>query len=78
MEYETSEFNQETWNNYLMLGFVSPRIAINIMPDPEQQLAFEALRSDLLLSSATTLSTKRWREYSLTVDANYEAIPITE
>jgi hypothetical protein len=52
-----------------MLGFVSAHLPWNIISNLELQRLFKALHSELVLSSASTLSNLCRREYSLTVDA---------
>jgi len=69
MDFETSEFLQDTWNHYLMLGFVSVHIPWNPISILELRRLYRALRDDLVLQSATTVSDICRREYSLTVDA---------
>jgi len=68
-DFETSEFHQDTWNGYLMLGFVSAHIAWNAISNLELQLSYQTLRSAIVLPSATTLSNVCRRERALTVDA---------
>jgi len=74
-DFETSEFHQDTWNRYLMLGFVSAHITWNAISNLELQQLYEALRDDLMLPSATTLSNISRREYALTVDAVLKQLP---
>jgi len=54
--FETSEFHQDTWNRYLMLGFVSAHIPWNAISHLELRRSYKALRDDLVLPFATTLS----------------------
>jgi len=68
-DFETSDFHQDTWNRYLMLGFVSAYIPCNSISNPEIWLSYKVLRDDGVLPSATTLSHICRREYALTVDA---------
>jgi len=68
-DFETSEFHQDMWNRYLMLGFVSADIAGNAISNLELQRSYTALCHDLVLPSTTTLSNRCHREYALTVDA---------
>jgi len=74
-DFETSEFRQDTWNQYLMLGFVLAHIPWNAISNLELRWSYKALRDDLLLPSATTLSNICWREYALTVDAIKKQLP---
>jgi len=76
MEVETSKFHQDTWNHYLMLGFVSEHIPWNAISNLELRRSYKSLRDDLVLPSATTLSNICWREYALTVDAIKKQLPI--
>jgi len=75
-DFETSEFHQDTCNRYLMLGFVSARIPWNTISNLGLRLSYKALRDDLVLPSATTLSSICWREYALTVDAIKKQLPL--
>jgi len=75
-EFETSEFHQDTWNRYLMLGFVSAHIPCNGISNLEFRRSYKALHDDLVLPSATTLSNICWREYALTVDAIKKQLPL--
>jgi len=68
-DFETSEFHQDTWNRYLILGFVSAYIPWNAISHLELPRSYKALRDDLVLPSATTLTNICGREYALTVDA---------
>jgi hypothetical protein len=73
---ETSEFHQDTWNRYLMWGFVSPRIPWNAISNLKLWRSYKALCDDLVLPSATTLSNICRREYALTVDAIKKQLPL--
>jgi len=75
-EFETSEFHQDMWNRYLMLGFVWAHIAWIVISNLELQRSYKALRDDLVQPSATTLSNICRREYALTVDAIKKQLPI--
>jgi len=55
-DFETSEFHQDTWNRYLMLGFVLARIPWNALSNMELGQSYMLLHDDLLLLSATTLT----------------------
>jgi len=68
-DIETSDFLQDRWNRYLMLGFVSAHIPWNAILNLELRRSYKALRDDLMLPSATTLSNICRKEYALTVDA---------
>jgi len=59
-----------------MLGFVSAHIAWNAISNLELQRSYKALRDDLVLPSATTLSNICLREYALTVDAIKKQLPL--
>ena len=61
--------DEDTWNRYLMLGFVSAHIPWNAISNLELRRSYKALCDDLVLPSATTLSNICQREYALTVDA---------
>jgi len=68
-DIQTSEFHQDMWNRYLMLGYVSTHIPCNAISNLKLQRSYKAWRDDLVLPSATTLSNICWREYAVTVDA---------
>jgi len=68
-DVETSAFHQDTCNHYLMLGFVWAHIPWNALSNPELRQSYKALRDDLMLLSATTVSNICRRDYALTVDA---------
>jgi len=68
-DFVTSEFHQDTWNRYVILGFVSAHIRWNAISNLQLQRSYKALRNDLVLPSATTLSNICGRESALTVDA---------
>jgi len=74
--FETAQFHQDTWNRYLMLGFVSAHIPWNAISNLELQQSYKALRDDLVLLSATTLSNMCRREYALTVHAIKQQLPL--
>ena len=59
-----------------MLGFVSAHIAWNAISNFELRRSYKALCDDLVLPSATTLSTICRREYALTVDAIKKQLPL--
>jgi len=52
-----------------MLGFVLAQIPWNAISNLELWRAYTALRSKLVLPSASTLRNSCWRKYTLTVDA---------
>ena len=58
-----------------MLGFVSAHIPWNAISNLELRRSYNALRSELVLLSASTLSNICRREYSLTVDAIKKQLP---
>jgi len=59
-----------------MLGFVSALIPWNSISNLELRRSYKALRDDLVLLSATTLSNICRREYALTVDAIKKQLPL--
>jgi len=59
-----------------MLGFVSAHIPWNAISNLKLRQSYKAVRDDLVLPSATTLSNICWREYALTVDAIKKQLPI--
>jgi hypothetical protein len=74
-DFETSVFHQDSWNRYLMLGFVSAHIPWNAISNLDLRRSDQALREDLVLPSATTLSNFCRRDYALTVDAIKKQLP---
>jgi len=54
--FETSKFHHEMWNGYLILGSVSAHIAWNAKSSLDLRRSYKALRDDLVLQSAITLS----------------------
>jgi len=68
-DFETSEFHQDTWNCYLMLGFVLVHIPWNTISNGELRQLYKALRDDLLLQSTAPLCNICRREYALSMDA---------
>jgi hypothetical protein len=75
-DFETSEFHQDTWNRYLMLGLVSAHSPWNAISNLELRRSYKALHDDLVLPSPTTLSNICQREYALTVDAIKKQLPL--
>jgi len=61
-DFQTSEFHQDTWNLYFMLGFVSAHIPWNAITNLELRQSAKALRDDLVPPLATTLSNICQRE----------------
>ena len=59
-----------------MLGFVSAHIPWNAISNLELRRSYKALRDDLVLPSAPTLSNICRREYALTVDAIKKQLPL--
>jgi len=58
-----------------MLGLVSAHIPCNVIPNLKLWRSYNALRSELVLASASTLSNICWREFTLTVDAIKKQLP---
>jgi hypothetical protein len=59
-----------------MLGLVSAHIPWNAISNLDLRLSYKALRDDLVLLSATTLSNICQREYALTVDDIKKQLPV--
>jgi len=74
-DYQSSEFHQDTWNRYLMSGFVSDYITWNAISNLELRQTYRASHCDLVLPSATTLSNICQTEYALTVYAIKKELP---
>jgi len=68
-DLEDSQFHQDTWNQYLMLGFVSGHISWSAISNLELWWSYMALQDDQVMPSATTLSNICRREYAICVDA---------
>jgi len=77
-DFGTSEFHQDTWNRYLMWGFVSAHNPWNTISNLELRWSYEALRDAVVLPSATTLSNICRRESALTVEAIKKQLPIQD
>jgi hypothetical protein len=60
-----------------MLGFVFAYIPRNAISNLEQRWSYNALRSELVLPSTSTLSNICWTEFTLTVDAIEKQLPST-
>jgi len=58
-----------------MLGYVSTHIPWNAISNIQLRRPYKALRNDLVLQSASTLSNICRREYTLTVDAIQKQLP---
>ena len=74
-DFETSEFHQDMWNCHLILGFVSAHIPWNALSNLELRRSYKALRSELVLPSATILSNICQREHTLTLNAIKKQLP---
>ena len=68
-------FTKTRGYQYLMLGFVSAHMPWNAISNLELRWLYKALRDDLVLPSATTLSNICRREYALTVDGIKKQLP---
>jgi len=68
MDFETYEYHQDTWNRYPMLAFVLAHIPWNALSNRELWRSYEALRDDLMLPSATTLSNICQWDYAVSMD----------
>ena len=74
-DFETSDCPQDAWNRYLMFGFVSAHSPWNAISYRERWRTYTALRDDLVLPSATTLSNICRRQYALTVGPIRKQLP---
>jgi len=74
-DFETSEFHHDTWNRYLLLGFIWAHSAWNSISNLELQWSYIALRDDLVLPSTKTISKICRREYAMTVDGIPKQFP---
>jgi len=75
-DIETSEFHQDTWNHYLMLGFLSAHIPWNAISHLKLRRSHKELHEYLVLTFATILSNIIHSEYALTVDAIKKQLPL--
>jgi hypothetical protein len=75
-DIETSEFHQEAWNHYLMLGFVSAHIPWNAISNLELRQSYRALRNNLVLPYPTSLSNICQRDDAQTLDVIKKQLPI--
>jgi len=75
-DFDIPELHQDTWNHYLMLGFVSAHISYNAISTLELRRSCKALCDDLVLPSTVTLSSICRRDYALTVDAIKKQFPL--
>jgi len=73
--FQTSDFHWNNWNRYRMLEFVLPHISSNTTSNLQQHWLSNALRSELMLSSASTPSNICRREYTLPVDVIKNQLP---
>jgi len=74
-DFDTSEFQQDRWNRYLMLGLLWNYIPWNATSNLGLWWSFKEVWSVLLLPSGTTLTNILWRKYALTMDAIMKQLP---
>jgi len=74
-DFETSEFQQDTWNRNLMLGYVSTHIPWNAIPNLVVRQSYKAFRRELVPLWAMTLSNICRRDYAPTVDVLKKQLP---
>jgi len=65
---ESSEFQQDTWNRYLILRFVSAPVPWDAISNQEQRWSYKTSHNDQVLPSTLTLSNSCRREYPQPVD----------
>jgi hypothetical protein len=51
---DTAKIDQDTWNRYLMVGFVSTTILWNALSNQALRQSYNTLRSELVQPSAST------------------------
>jgi len=73
--FDNAEFHQDTWNRYLILGFVSAHNPWNATSNLELLWSSSGPPSQSVLSSASRLNNICRREYTLTVDAIMKQLP---
>ena len=73
--FVTDKLHHDTWNCYLMWGFVLAHLPSNTRSNLELRWSCNAFRSELMLLSASTLRNICQREYSLRVDASKKQLP---
>jgi len=74
-DFESSEFHQDMWNHYFMLGLVSAHIPWNAISNLKLRWSYKRLCYDQVLPSTTTLSDICRGEHALTVDAIEKQLP---
>jgi len=74
-DFETSEFHQDTWHRHLMLECVSVNAIWKAISRLDLQRSYEALRTDLVLPSAMSVSNNCRSECALTVDGIKKQLP---
>jgi len=68
MNFATAKYQQDTWNHYLMLGFVSAYIPWNPQSNLEWWWGYDALWRKQVLPTVSIPSCICWREYTMTAD----------
>jgi len=74
-DFQTSKFNRDMWNRYLMLECVSAWISLNAIWHLELRQSFKTLCDNLDWPSAMTISNISRREHALTVDSIKKQLP---
>ena len=69
------EFDQHTWNRYLLLGFLSALIPFNTLTNPELRRILFSLKPDVNIPSVSTLRQLLATEYEKTTKAIQDNIP---
>jgi hypothetical protein len=72
---DTAKIDQDTWNRYLMVGFVSTTILWNASSNQALRQSYNTLRSELVQPSASTLNNICWKESPLTEHAITKKLP---
>ena len=75
LDIAAKEFDQHTWNRYLLLGFLSALIPFNTLTNPELRRILFSLKPDVNIPSVSTLRRLLATEYEKTTQAIRDNIP---
>lgn len=76
MDLPVVNFDQHSWNRYLLLGLLSAIIPLNAISNKEFRRVFFMLRPDIRIPSVGTLTNLLSREYEMTLAAIKGQIPL--
>ena len=75
LDIAVKEFDQHTWNRYLLLEFLSALIPFNTLTNPELRRILFSLKPDVNIPSVSTLRRLLATEYEKTTQAIRDNIP---